>query len=267
MVQPNERRRHPAPSRQQRRLEASWNRDGYRNLVAQVTKHETSKTRRKPFASFAEYVLDPTSEGLGVADSDALHDLSLAMDITGEHASEWADVVARVEKMRKLIIVTAPEGRIVFQPVKTAAEEKAARQNAERVRRFRERQKPDDAALKMLAKLRPKDLASDFDERVRAQLERLGARQRAKAASAVIQLDWEIILDDGGAYVSTYEEPYGLYVSQCADTFYWQLVKDDDDNETKRAEGDAPSWSRPWRRPKLRDESAEGLMPLCNRDV
>jgi hypothetical protein len=58
-----------------------------------------------------------------------------------------------------------------------------------------------------------------------------------------IHLAWEILVDETEeGYVSAYEEPYGLYVRQLNDTFYWYVLKDDDDKDALDvAEDDAPS--------------------------
>jgi hypothetical protein len=60
-----------------------------------------------------------------------------------------------------------------------------------------------------------------------------------------IQLDWGILVDDtDDGYLSVYTEPYGLYVRQLGDTFYWYVLKDDDDSDKDAievAEGDASS--------------------------
>jgi hypothetical protein len=92
------------------------------------------------------------------------------------------------------------------------------------------------AAWRQRREQRVKELEAEI-ERLRRQL----ARQATKTP-AVIQLDWEI--DPDGEYVSAYEEPCGLYVTQCADTFSWQLVEDaqdDEDGVTEIAQGNAPS--------------------------
>src|SRR5262245_16225320 len=69
-------------------------------LVRQIIEHKTWHTFNK--ASFADYALDATSNGLGVNTNQRLWMLRCAMDVHGEHIKEWADVLAKVEKMVRL---------------------------------------------------------------------------------------------------------------------------------------------------------------------
>jgi hypothetical protein len=66
--------------------------------VAQIIKHGAWKTRGKKFETFGEYVLDQTSDGLGVSNNQQLWLLKCAMDVKGKHIGEWADVLIEVEK-------------------------------------------------------------------------------------------------------------------------------------------------------------------------
>jgi hypothetical protein len=70
-------------------------------LVAQIIEHKTWRSFGK--ASFAEYALDATSNGLGVNTNQRLWMLRCAMDVHGEHMREWSDVLAKVEQLVKLI--------------------------------------------------------------------------------------------------------------------------------------------------------------------
>lgn len=69
-------------------------------LVRQIIEHKTWKAYQK--ASFADYVLDETTNGLGVNNNQRLWMLRCAMDVHGDHIKEWADVLAKVEQMVKL---------------------------------------------------------------------------------------------------------------------------------------------------------------------
>ena len=63
------------------------------------------------------------------------------------------------------------------------------------------------------------------------------------ASGQGIQLEWEILVDEEEkGYISAYMEPYGLYVRQQIDnTFFWHVLKDNDDDTVNVAEGEAPS--------------------------
>lgn len=73
------------------------------SLVRQIIEHKTWKAYQK--ASFADYALDETTNGLGVNNNQRLWMLRCAMDVHGDHIKEWADVLAKVEQMVKLMPV------------------------------------------------------------------------------------------------------------------------------------------------------------------
>jgi hypothetical protein len=61
-----------------------------------------------------------------------------------------------------------------------------------------------------------------------------------------IELEWEILVDgEPEGYISAYEEPFGLYVRQIGDMFFWHVLKDNNKDADKDAvnvaEGDEPS--------------------------
>lgn len=66
-------------------------------VVAQIIEHKTWKSYGK--SNFADYVLDATSNGLGVNSNQRLWILRCSLDVHGKHIKEWADVLDRVEKM------------------------------------------------------------------------------------------------------------------------------------------------------------------------
>jgi hypothetical protein len=80
--------------------------------------------------------------------------------------------------------------------------------------------------------------------RARAAAGEGNATQNKPAASEHgIQLEREILVDDEGeGYITAYTEPYGLYVSQIGNVFFWHVLKDDDDKDAVDvAEGEVPS--------------------------
>lgn len=70
------------------------------NLVGLIIKHQTWKSNGHK--SFADYALDTTSKGLGINTNQRLWILRCSMDVYGEHISEWADVLAKVEEMVRI---------------------------------------------------------------------------------------------------------------------------------------------------------------------
>jgi hypothetical protein len=70
------------------------------SIVSQIIEHRTWKSYGH--SDFASYVLDETSNGLGVNSNQRLWILRCAMDVHGAHIKEWADVLERVEKMVRL---------------------------------------------------------------------------------------------------------------------------------------------------------------------
>jgi hypothetical protein len=71
-------------------------------------------------------------------------------------------------------------------------------------------------------------------------------RNTVAAKEHGIKLEWEILADNElEGYISAYEEPFGLYVRQVGDMFFWHVLKDNDEDADKDpvdvAEGDEPS--------------------------
>lgn len=73
-------------------------------IIRQIIANKTWKSFGKK--SFADYALDATSNGLRVNTNQRLWMLRCAMDVHDEHIKEWADVLAKVEEMVKLIPVS-----------------------------------------------------------------------------------------------------------------------------------------------------------------
>jgi hypothetical protein len=83
--------------------------ESLRGLVRQIIEHETWRTFNK--ASFADYALDATSNGLGVNTNQRLWMLRCAMDVHNEHIKEWAEVLAKVEELVK--VYAKEEGKAI----------------------------------------------------------------------------------------------------------------------------------------------------------
>jgi hypothetical protein len=66
-------------------------------VIAQIVKNDT--WRSFGHDSFASYVLDATTNGLGVNTNQRLWILRCSMDVYGDHVAEWAEVLAKVEEM------------------------------------------------------------------------------------------------------------------------------------------------------------------------
>jgi hypothetical protein len=67
-------------------------------IIDRVIEHKVWKTRTKKFKNFGEYVLDQTSEGLGIENNQLLWLLRCSLDVHGRHIKEWAEVLEEVEK-------------------------------------------------------------------------------------------------------------------------------------------------------------------------
>lgn len=69
-------------------------------LIRQIIQYET--WRVFGHKSFASYVLDNSTNGLGVNSNQRLWLLRCAMDVYGEHIAEWAGVLEAIEEMVRL---------------------------------------------------------------------------------------------------------------------------------------------------------------------
>ena len=71
------------------------------SLIAQII--ENKAWRNYQHKDFASYALDATSNGLGVNTNLRLWLLRCSLDVHGKHINEWAEVLAKVEEMVKLV--------------------------------------------------------------------------------------------------------------------------------------------------------------------
>jgi|GEM_PF-5768981 len=70
-------------------------------IIAEMIKHEIWNKGNIDFSNFGEYVLDKSDEGLGVSNNNMLWLLRTAMDIEGQHAAQWGDVLNEVDESVK----------------------------------------------------------------------------------------------------------------------------------------------------------------------
>lgn len=67
-------------------------------LLDQIIAQKVWVSRQKRFATFGEYALDQSSDGLNINNDQKLWILRCAMDVHGKHMAEWGDVLHEVEK-------------------------------------------------------------------------------------------------------------------------------------------------------------------------
>jgi hypothetical protein len=71
-------------------------------IVDQVIRHKVWKTQTREFKNFGEYALSQTSAGLSIENNQQLWMLRCALDVTGKHVKEWAEVLEEVERAVKV---------------------------------------------------------------------------------------------------------------------------------------------------------------------
>jgi hypothetical protein len=71
------------------------------SVIGQIIEHKVWKSRGAGFKNFGEYALSQTSNGLNINNNQKLWMLRCALDVTGKHVKEWAEVLEEVEKTVK----------------------------------------------------------------------------------------------------------------------------------------------------------------------
>jgi hypothetical protein len=74
--------------------------------INQIIENKVWRSRARPFKSFGEYVLDQTSDGLGIENNQLLWLLRCSLDIYAAHVKEWASVLEEVERTVKVQAIT-----------------------------------------------------------------------------------------------------------------------------------------------------------------
>jgi hypothetical protein len=67
------------------------------SVIGQIIEHKVWKSRGIGFKNFGEYALSHTSNGLNINNNQKLWMLRCALDVTGKHVKEWAEVLEEVE--------------------------------------------------------------------------------------------------------------------------------------------------------------------------
>ena len=66
-------------------------------IISQIIESKAWTKNNTNYKNFGEYVLNQSPDGLGVANNNMLWLLRSAMDIEGQHAAEWGDVLNEVD--------------------------------------------------------------------------------------------------------------------------------------------------------------------------
>lgn len=67
------------------------------SVISQIIAREVWTKRAKPYENFGEYVLDKSSDGLGITNNEMLWLLRSAMNVNKKHVAHWGDVLSRVD--------------------------------------------------------------------------------------------------------------------------------------------------------------------------
>lgn len=66
-------------------------------ILSQIIERDVWRKNSQSYKNFGEYALNPSSEGLGIANNDMLWLLKSAMNTTKQHAAQWGDVLGEVD--------------------------------------------------------------------------------------------------------------------------------------------------------------------------
>lgn len=84
-------------------------------IIEQIIEHEIWK--EKNYKNFGEYALKQSSNGLSITNNHRLWLLKCAMDINGQHAGEWGDVLNEVDSS---VRVYAKENKIPIKDLNSS---------------------------------------------------------------------------------------------------------------------------------------------------
>ena len=155
--------------------------DSLPKLVADVIEHKVWESFDHD--NFADFALDHTSHGLGVNTNQRLWILRCAMDAHGKHIQEWADVLAKVEEMVKLVPVSERGSTKYMEgnSLESLAKNETTLSQSGKITYLPSKQKSTDGALLRLRKNHP----DRFQQVIRGETTARKAMTEARKAAGI----------------------------------------------------------------------------------